>query len=212
MHYFPSQIEIWTAVHLVGFAVAFAAVSFGDFIILRGVFRKGVLHPPRLRRVGELSRCVVGGLGLMTVSGGFLAWYKFAANESLQKFFAKMTIVAVIVGIGIILHRHLLPSLNKCAGKPLALVLKPKTVAIFAATGSASGISWWSAFLLGALPSLGRFTYVEIISVYITISVIGTATTAICAYLWACKAQRAMNRHRAPDIFPYSLWRSHKFP
>lgn len=126
--------------HQVAFALALSAVLRGDWMFLRS--RR--LHPVVLRAVASrvlvsLALLALTGAGVVWLDTGF-AWHRMLASPKLM---AKLSVVAVMLANGMLLHAWAFPRLfsQRPAGAG--------TVAAICACGAVSTTSWLYATFLG---------------------------------------------------------------
>jgi hypothetical protein len=149
-------------------------------------------HLPRLQKtVAQALVCLwVTGLAIVALD---------AASQGVAYFFnpklqAKMAIVILLTINGGLLHRAVLPALQR-AGSLLHLRIGSRILAVFA--GVVSGVSWFYAAMLGiARPLNWKFSLIEILAAYPALIAAGFLTmlllTAWASFRGRHTAQRAL--------------------
>jgi len=150
--------------HLIACCVAIGLVLTNDVAMIKNLFKHEqdtqddghLAHLPRIVSLALIALWITGlgiiGLDVSTQGMAYLM------NPKLQ---AKVAIVALLTFNGFILHNTVLPGLQK-AGSLLRLGFKARTLAIF--TGVVSGVSWFSAALLGVgRPLNWKYSLTEIL-------------------------------------------------
>lgn len=162
----------WVIIHLFGVIVGAGGAFTSDWIFFSSI-KDNVVSRTEMRFLRLSSKMVWIGIAVIVISGAFL----FAADprEYIQssKFLAKMTIVAVIIANGIIFHRHHIPRLHRHVGRNVSLSEEfMKKSPLLLASGAVSGVSWLSAFVLGALPEV-PYGYPAIMALYLIVLGLG---------------------------------------
>ena len=183
-------------VHLIACCVAIGLVLTSDIAMVKDLFNENRGqhdhdHLPKLQRIVSLALVGLWITGF-TIIGLDLSvkGFEYLTNPKLQ---AKVAVVALLTFNGYILHKAVLPGLQK-AGTLLDLEFKPRMIAIF--TGVVSGVSWFSAALLGvAKPLNWKYSFVEILGGLPVVIVLGFMTmVALVAF---AKVRRQENRQLA---------------
>ncbi len=159
--------------HIIGTVLGAGAATVTDYLVFK--FAKDrKIDKDEFQILHTISDLVWTGLFLLLVSGiGFLALYitdlaDVRSSYSLDKIWAKVTIIIILTANGFFIHRHVLPSLKRWRGKSLATPsFVKKSFSIFS-PGAISGVSWYSALILGAWRGLDA-SYAEIMSAYLMI-------------------------------------------
>lgn len=87
--------------------------------------------------------------------------WEYFSNPKLQ---AKIAIVCLLTLNGMVLHKYVLPAMEK-AGSLLKLTFSQSTLALF--TGAVSGVSWLYAAMLGVgRPLAWKYSLVELTAAY----------------------------------------------
>lgn len=118
------------------------------------------------RFIKGISQIIWIGFILLFLSGLYLAWTGWEYISISEKFWAKQTVVLIILVNGLFLNLRITPRI----GKLLDIDLRSSSEFMrwlpgFYIAGAVSGVSWYSALILGAWRSL-PFSYIEIMSVY----------------------------------------------
>lgn len=160
--------------HIIGTVLGAGAATVTDYLVFK--FAKDrKIDKDEFQILHTISDLIWAGLFLLLVSGiGFIALHiADLANVrnyySLDKVWAKVTIVIILTANGFFIHRHVLPNLKRWRGKSLSSpTFLKKSFTIFS-PGAVSGVSWYSALILGAWRGLDA-SYWQIMSVYAAIA------------------------------------------
>ena len=153
-------------IHLIACCVAIGLVLTSDLAMVRQLYRGESaadahhLHTLQTTVATALAVLWISGAGVVLLDASIKGWDYFA-NPKLQ---AKIAIVALLTVNGVLLHRTVLPWLQK-AGSLLNLSFAQGLLAIFA--GAVSGVSWFYAALLGVgKPLSWRYSLLELLAAY----------------------------------------------
>lgn len=166
---------VLTFIHLTSFALSFGLVVFGDFIMMK-VPLTGRASGRDIELLRTMSRFIFLALGALVFSGiGFLAYYYFDAPEALSnpKLYAKMVIVTVLAVNGQWLHHRGLKLLSLGAGSSLRDPAHLPLLRKLLISGGISGLSWWSAFILGTFRELNFVVSFRLILLVYLVGVVG---------------------------------------
>ncbi|MCJ8312809.1 MAG: hypothetical protein HRU38_03490 [Saccharospirillaceae bacterium] len=156
--------------HFIGLAFGAGGAWISDLIIIR-FLQFEPISSEKLKLVHFLTNLVTIGLCILWMSGlGFIIHYSIFEPEKLlnPKIWSKVTIVVILSLNGYLLHRFILPILNKNEGKTLFHAITAKQKLIMTVIGTISLISWAFPVLLGASKGL-NFTVsaTEILTTYV---------------------------------------------
>ncbi len=163
---------IYTIIHLFGIAVGAGGVFASDLIFFKSI-KDGQVSATEFGFMELGSRMVWAGLVILVVSGLFLFLLDPDKYLASSKFLAKITIVAIIIANGILLHFKFIPGLKKCIGEsatPIGEYMRKNPFVLV--SGVMSGVSWSSALILGALRQV-PYSYWIILSVYVAVLLLG---------------------------------------
>lgn len=171
-------------VHLIACCVAIGLVLTSDFAMVRQLYRGEA--PTDSRHLATLQTTVATALIALWISGAAVVLldasmkgWDYFANPKLQ---AKIAIVVLLTLNGVVLHRRVLPWLQK-AGSLLKLSFSQSLLAIFA--GAVSGVSWFYAALLGVgKPLSWRYSLVELMAAY-PVLIAGGFVSMLLLTAWA---------------------------
>ena len=139
--------------HLVGLALGVGGATLMDLIMIRFLVR-GKITKEHADLIHFSSYLVTAGLMMLWVSGlSFLAYYSFYAPDGLAnpKVYAKMTIVAVLTLNGMLIHKFVLPLVDKNVGQRLFDGVSTQQKMWMLSAGAVSATSWYVPLALGAL-------------------------------------------------------------
>lgn len=171
-----SLYTIFKIGHIAGIALGAGGAVMTDLIFFSSIKDKKISET-EMRFIALGSRVVWAGVFLLVLSGlGFVYLNPEFALTS-HKFWAKMSIVGVLILNGVIFHFLHLPLLRRHVGVyfPSAPEFIKRAPLLFA-SGAISSISWASAIILGILYRV-PYNYVQIMSGYAFVLVVGI----ICA-------------------------------
>ena len=163
--------------HLIGIAMGAGGAIISDLLFLKAA-RDGKITKTEMGFIELGGYAVTFGLLLLIVSGGLLFSLDAARYLASSKFLVKMTVVAVLIANGILLHAVHIPRLKRTVGKEIATPKNKRWKIILIASGALSAVSWVSAVILGAFKSIPH-PYESILGVYLGTLVLGL----VAAYL-----------------------------
>ena len=163
--------------HLIACCVAVGLVLTSDIAMINHLFKGGEAaqeqdHLPGLQRTVMWALIVLWATGIAIVSfDASSQGLKYFLNPKLQ---AKIGIVVLLTINGGVLHRAVLPALQR-AGSLLHLPIGRRMGAVFA--GVVSGVSWFYAAMLGiARPLNWKYSLIEILGAFPALIVAGFLT------------------------------------
>lgn len=166
---------LYTIVHLFGMAVGAGGAFASDLIFFKST-RDGQLSSTEFGFMELGGRMVWAGLVILIISGAFLFLLNPDRYLASSKFLVKVTIVAIIIANGILLHLKFIPDFKKCTEQGEQAISKYiRSNPLVLVSGVVSVTSWSSAIILGALRSV-PYSYWIILSVYVAVLLLGIAT------------------------------------
>lgn len=164
---------ILVILHVIGTVLGAGAATVTDYLVFK--FSKDVkIDKDEFQILRNISDLIWAGLFILLVTGlGFihlhLADFSTVRDVySLDKIWAKITIVIILTLNGFFVHYYVLPTLKKRLGKTLATPLFIQKSFFIFSPGAISAVSWYSALILGAWRGL-EASYSEIMCGYIAI-------------------------------------------
>jgi hypothetical protein len=154
--------------HLIACCVAIGMVLTSDIAMVKQLIKGDPNDRVDAQHLADLQRTVsralialwATGIAIVTLDATIKGWGYFA-NPKLQ---SKIAIVTLLTINGFVLHKFVLPLLQK-AGSLLKLSFSQRMLAIF--TGAVSGVSWFYAAMLGVGRPLNfKYSLVEILAAY----------------------------------------------
>jgi hypothetical protein len=154
--------------HLIACCVAIGLVLTSDIAMVKQLIKGDPNDRVDAQHLADLQRTVsralialwATGIAIVTLDATIKGWGYFA-NPKLQ---SKIAIVTLLTINGFVLHKFVLPLLQK-AGSLLKLSFSQRMLAIF--TGAVSGVSWFYAAMLGVGRPLNfKYSLVEILAAY----------------------------------------------
>jgi len=158
--------------HIVAVVFGMGAALISD-VLFNFYGHDKILSDSELRKLTKLSRIVWAALWVIVLSGIGIFFSNPAFYIASAKFLSKMTIVLVIVVNGYLLARIVQPHLFNPGFLTDEKERKTRRAAF--SFGAISLVSWISAFSL-AIPDSLPYSYVEIMSVYAILLVVGVAS------------------------------------
>ena len=181
--------------HLIACCVAIGLVLLSDVDMVKRLVAADPadrLDPDHLSSLQTIvSRALMvlwlTGLALVTVDAMAKDW-GILANPKLQ---SKIAIVCVLTLNGVVLHRQVLPLLQK-AGTLLRLTFSQRMLAVF--TGAVSGVSWFYAAMLGVgRPLNWKYSLLEILAAY-PVLIAGGFVSMVALTAWSQRKSSAPTR------------------
>ncbi len=161
--------------HIVGTVLGAGAATVTDYLVFK--FAKDTkIDKDEFQILHTISDLIWAGLFLLLVTGfGFISLHlaDFTGVRdaySLDKIWAKITVVIILTLNGFFVHYYVLPTLKKRLGKSLANPSFMKKSFLIFSPGAISSVSWYTALVLGAWRGL-EATYFQIMSGYLVILV-----------------------------------------
>lgn len=172
---------IITILHVISFVIGAGAAASSDYMFFRAIKDKR-LSDEELGTLRSLGRLVWIGIALIAITGITLFLLDPARLIASPKFLAKMTVVLVIIGNGLVFHAVHLPRLIASRGNDLndPAAFRGKTWLFV--SGGVSAASWLSAIILGSIDAAVTTSYPVLIVSYASFVACG-----ICAGLLARK-------------------------
>jgi hypothetical protein len=168
-------------VHLVACCVAIGLVLTSDIAMVRDMLKRKALTDHDHAHMESLQRSVVWALIALWVTGAAIIGIDYL-DKGMQYFMnpklqAKVIIVMMLTYNGILLHRLVLPALQK-AGSLLKLGFSARMMALFC--GSLSAVSWMYAAMLGVgRPLAWKYSLSELLMAYPALIVLGFVTMLV---------------------------------
>ncbi|MBI3256121.1 MAG: hypothetical protein HYZ63_04075 [Candidatus Andersenbacteria bacterium] len=155
-------MELRTALvilHVIGTVLGAGAATVTDFLFFKFA-KDGQLDKDEYGIVKAVSSIVWIGLFLLVATGfGFMMLYVgdmggVRASYNLDKIWAKLIIVMILLCNGFALHYKVLPLFASRLHKSFATPQFIKKSTVIFTAGAISGVSWYSALILGAWRAL----------------------------------------------------------
>lgn len=187
-------------VHLVACCVAIGLVLTSDIAMVRDLLKKKCFTGHDNAHMENLQKSVIVALVALWISGIAVVGIDYLdkgmdyfLNPKLQ---AKVIIVLLLSYNGVLLHRLVLPALQK-AGSLLDLGLSARLLALFC--GALSAVSWMYAAMLGVgRPLAWKYSLSELLLAYPVLIVLGFLAMLVLT-------QRA-KRQDTVTVLQYSPW------
>ncbi len=171
---FVEPKTVFLIIHLLGLALGVGGALLSDAMFFKAIKDKRIIKTEmEFLRLGSWSV----GLGLMMLVFSGLGMFMLDHERYLasSKFLAKMTIVAILIVNGVVLHQLQIPYLMKITEKHSStLAAFSKTRFWFIIGGVVSIVSWLSALVLGAFRSI-PWPYEQIMFTYFLVLAFGLA-------------------------------------
>ena len=162
--------------HIIGVAMGAGGATMSDTLFLTSI-RDNYIDESECKLLKVASKIVVLGLILLCITG---AGFFLVGSTPSQRFWAKMTIVAIATINGLIMHRKLFPLFEKCSIEKIPLLSKTFLThgRLMVSAGVVSALSWYAAIILGTWKSL-TLGYVGIMGAYLGILIMMLIATNI---------------------------------
>ena len=170
--------------HIVGVALGAGGATMSDILFLTSIHDNRI-DPSEYKLLKVASKVVVLGLVLLTLTGGA---FFLVGNTPNQRFWAKLTIVAIAAINGFIMHRKLFPLFEKCCQEEIPILSETflAHIRLVVSAGAISAASWNTALLLGMWRSLA-LSYGEIMAWYLgglAVLLVGANLTITIVGFW----------------------------
>ena len=170
--------NIFLIAHIFGVAIGAGGAFAGDILFFSSIKDKHISRTES-RFVGVTSKMIWFGILILLISGVGLVWLKPETFLFSGKFWAKMTVVGVIIANGIVFHFRHIPMLRRSYIEEFSeaheLVKNRIWILI---SGAVSVVSWSYAIVLGVLRKT-PFGYVDFISVYLLLLLIAVSVALL---------------------------------
>ncbi len=178
--------------HLLGFALGVGGATMTDLFFFKflrdfkiSTWESKVLH--------EVSHLIWIGLIILIVSGVALYLPDMEALNTSSKFIAKVIVVGVALVNGIFLNLFISPKMIHISFgdehvKYPGQLKKLRKIAF--ASGAVSIVSWYTAFILGAVPKSQPLTLLQIMTIYIACIALAVLGSQLVEQLLKHKARR----------------------
>jgi hypothetical protein len=175
--------------HIIGAAIGVGGATMSDLLFFRSM-KNRIITTDQFHLLQVASTVVFGGMALVVLSG---VWLLFLNPELLReaRVQAKLTAVLVLMLNGFVLHSVLLKFLEKNLDSPLRQQGLRSRQWIFAASGSASIVSWYAAFVLASVEGI-QLPYLVLLGIYL--GAIAAATVA-AYFVFSVKVIQAEVEH-----------------
>lgn len=186
--------------HIIGTALGVGAATVSDYLFFKFA-RDGKLDKDEFRILQTVSEIIWIGLFIILLSGfGFVLLHiadydTIRATYNLDKVWAKVTIVLILLGNGFVLHRRVLPLFASRLGKSFATHQFIKKSTIIFTAGAVSATSWYTALVLGGWRSL-QANYTTIMIVYALLLGIAIITANIVGKHLLHQLRRHLSREQ----------------
>jgi uncharacterized membrane protein len=173
-------------VHLIACCSAIGLILMSDIAMVKQLIgadrhvRTDSKHLNELQTIVSVSLIAlwITGAGIVALDASIKGWDYFA-NPKLQ---AKVTVVCLLTINGILLHRRVLPLMEK-TGSLLNMSLSQCSLALLA--GSVSAVSWFYAALLGVGRALSwKYSLTQILAAY-PVLIAGGFVSMMMLVAWA---------------------------
>jgi hypothetical protein len=180
-------------VHLIACCVAIGLVLTHDIAVVKELLLGKSQSHADPQALVTLQATVSGALAVLWVTGTAIValdtsvkGWEYFGNPKLQ---AKIGLVALLTANGVLLHRAVLPLLQK-AGSLLKLTFDQRLLAVY--TGAVSGVTWFYAAFIGvARPLAWKYSLLQLLSAYPALLLGG-----FCAMLALTSWAKARDDHR----------------
>jgi hypothetical protein len=189
--------------HLMGLIMGLGGAVLLDLTILT----RGVIRPVgkfTLEQLHSLSRAVSLGLFVLWATGGLLIWMNLQEKpDYLQnpKLWAKIVIVVILTLNGLLIHRYVMPFMERRIGNRLFDGVSNRMIAGFTFVASVSVVSWFTPFVLGKASELNFVTPMSVILLAYATAVL-FAWGALMAMMSGVALIQEQSRHEHADDEP----------
>ncbi|MDQ3963836.1 MAG: hypothetical protein M3277_08000 [Actinomycetota bacterium] len=168
--------EFLIIVHIIGTAIGVGGASVSYYLFFR-FYEDVTVSSKEMEVLHLMSWLVTGGLIVLVASGiGFF----LLDTEPLSnpKVLAKLTVVAIVFVNAQVMHRKVFPIFATHLDTPLEAAYLAKKVPLIFTTGAISGISWYTALVLGGWRSINfEYPYWVVFGGYLLVLLVGIAVS-----------------------------------
>lgn len=164
--------------HIFGVALGAGGAYASDLIFFNSAKDRHI-SKTESRLLSASSKMVWLGLGILILSGIGLVSLRPEIFLSSEKFWAKMTVVGVIMVNGLVFHFSHLPRLLRSHVGEFAIeheLVRHRTFLL--ASGAVSVVSWTYAMVLGVIKQ-NPFSYLDFVGTYAVLLLLATASAII---------------------------------
>ncbi len=165
---------IVSILHIMGVAIGVGTATATDPLFLSSI-RNRKLSSDQVVLLHNLSRVLMGGL-ILVIASGIAHLFIHPAILHNSGFLAKMTVVFIIAVNGMVFHVRVLPHLEAHVDERMDEETLCEELVVMATSGAISGVSWYSALILGFLIPFA-LPYGLLINAYLLL-VVGAVTSA----------------------------------
>lgn len=175
INFFQESKPYFVILHILGVFIGMGGALFAD-VAFSFFGRDKELSVKELLWFDRISKMVWFGLGIIIISGIGIFFSDPGFYLISSKFLSKMTVVLVLTINGFVLYKFVQPALVE---KDFLVSIQARKIRRLAfICGSVSLVSWLSALALALQESL-PFSYLEIVSVYSLVLVVGVIVSLI---------------------------------
>ena len=192
IHFVPILAEIKTLVligHLFGFALGVGGATVSDVLFFK-FLKDFKITKPEHQILSIMSQVVWVGVVIAVITGIGLYLPEMEALNQSSKFLLKVVAVSVIIINGAALNLLVSPRLIKMSFSDSLQVRRAHSFRKLAfALGAVSFISWYTAFILGAISSI-PLSFGILLIIYITLLISGIIGSQVVEYLYCTRRSR----------------------
>lgn len=189
MDFLSSYTDIWLILHLFAMVLGLGGATYTDILLVR-FLKDSQISRKEAGIIRQMSRVILVGICLATVSGWFLFYPQ--ANELMNsvKFVSKVVIFLVLVVNGFLLHQLVLPKLVKFSFHKDHYITDSLHLRHFGfVMGAISFVSWYSVFILGALDSV-PYPLEYVLGAYFSLLTVAVITSLILEWFLTKRIQQ----------------------
>ena len=190
-------------IHLIACCVAIGLVLTSDIAMVKQLLQGDTAGLSDHKHLDGLQKTVSRALAVLWVTGVAIIAMDvsakglgYFANPKIQ---AKIGLVVLLTINGVLLHRAVLPLLQK-AGSLLKLTVSQRLLALFA--GALSAVTWFYAAFIGVgRPLAWKYSLVELLAAY-PVLVVGGFGTMLALTAWAKSRADDKNQGHRGQLMP----------
>lgn len=185
---------ILVILHIVGTVLGAGAATVTDYLIFKFAKDKKI-DKDEFQILHTISDLIWAGLFLLLATGfGFISLHLADFQDvrdtySIDKIWAKITVVIILTMNGFFVHYYVLPTLKKRRGKTLVTPSFMKKSFWIFSPGAISSVSWYTALVLGAWRGLAA-NYWQIMGGYFVILIGAIAVSNIAGKTFLLRSKK----------------------
>lgn len=190
--------QVFSSFHLIGLALGLGGATITDILFSRALHRLRV-NEKELEILKLLSKVIWVGLALIAISGFLLFISNPTQYLQSQGFFAKMSIVLILIINGLVLNFIITPRIHNVFNSNPS---HDEARRIAFGTGAISITSWYGSLFIAMLKSQLALSYFGFMGAYFAVLILAIIISQFAASQFSKKLQKASSQ---PPISPPTM-------